>query len=58
MITGLIIYSTGEIEPIEYNDNFFTIHNTEFKINGLSFNYCANMEYYNYIANYFINQCT
>ena len=57
MITGLIIYCSNEIEPIEYNDKIFTIYNTEIKINGLSFNYCMHMDCYNYITNYFINQC-
>ena len=56
MITGLIIYSTAEIGPIEYNDNFFTIYITELKINGFSFYYCKHMDCYNYIANYFINR--
>ena len=57
MITGLIMYCTGEIEPIEYDNKIFTIYNTEIKINGLSFNYCMHMDCYNYITNYFINQC-
>ena len=57
MITGLIMYCTGEIEPIEYNDKLFKIYNTELKINDLSFNYCMHMDCYNHIANYLINQC-
>ena len=56
MITGLIMYCTGEIEPIEYNDKLFKIYNTELKINDLSFNYCMHMDCYNHIANYLINQ--
>jgi len=56
MMTGLIMYCTGEIEPIEYNDNIFKIYNTELKINDLSFNYCMHMDCYNHIANYLINQ--
>ena len=57
MITGLNIYCSGEIEPIEYDDKYFIIYNTEIKINGLSFNYCMHMDCYNYITNYLINQC-
>ena len=56
MITGLIIYCSGEIEPIEYDDKYFIIYNTEIKINDLSFNYCMHMDCYNHIANYLINQ--
>ena len=56
MITGLIIYCSGEIEPIEYDDKYFIIYNTELKINDLSVNYCIHMECYNHIANYLINQ--
>ena len=46
MITGLIIYCSGEIEPIEYDDKYFIIYNTELKINDLSFYYCMHMEMY------------
>ena len=42
---------------LEYSDNFFTIYNAELKINGFSLNYCMHKQCYNYIANYFINQC-
>ena len=51
MITGLIIYCSGEIEPIEYDDKIFTIYNTEIKINNLSFNYCMHMDCYNFKLN-------
>ena len=51
------MYCSGEIGSIEYDDKIFTIYNTELKINGLSFNYCMQMDCYNYITNYFISQC-
>ena len=56
MITGLIIYATGEVEIVKYNvNNIFKFYNSQLYINGLCFIYCEHMDTYNYMANYLIN---
>ena len=56
MITGIIIYATGELEIIKYNvNNIFKFYNSQLYINGFCFIYCNNMDTYNYMANYLIN---
>ena len=52
---GLIIYATGEVEIIKYNDNIFKFYNIQLYINELCFIYCKHMGTYNYTANYLIN---
>ena len=56
MITGLIIYATGEVEIVKYNvNNIFKFYNSQLYINDLCFIYCKHMDTYNYTANYLIN---
>ena len=71
MISGIIIYATGEVEFITmgvqppypgfkrdtpfYSDDIFTIYNSELHIDNLSFNYCSCMDVFNNVANSFIN---
>ena len=47
MISGIIIYATGEVELINYSDDIFTIYNSELHIDNLSFNYCSCMDVFN-----------
>ena len=55
MITGLIIYASGEVELIKYSDDFFKFYNSQLYINGICFIYCKHMDVYNYTANCLIN---
>ena len=56
MITGIIIYSTGEVEIIKYNvNNIFKFYNKQLYMNNLCLICCEHMHVYNYTANYLIN---
>ena len=56
MITGIIIYATGELEIVKYNvNNIFKFYNIQLYSNDLCFIYCEHMDTYNYMANYLIN---
>ena len=56
MITGIIIYATGEVEIVKYNvNNIFKFYNSQLYINDLCFIYCKHLDTYNYMVNSLIN---